>query len=223
MSPPPSASPTPSRFCHPVREVAATRTFGSTLGASKPARRPSSRPAPRVCLSPAWLGLLGPSTWSYLSPPFLRCSFFKGPCDSKATSLPSFVSWRADLLLKRAILYPLTRECPHGDLRTKFAVDALLHLYGKHQIYEQRERSEKLLFRGGACRGYLGPYFPVPSPGPNALTVQEVSSEGRFDFRQGLWDAALSTSDILFWENDSIRQGAHNTAGAPSYLLDPLR
>ena len=106
--PPPFSRATPPLFCHPVREVAATRTFGSTLGASQPARRPSSRPAPRVCLSPAWLGLLGPSTWSYLSPPFLRCSFFKGPCDSKATSLPSFVSWRADLLLKRAILYPLT-------------------------------------------------------------------------------------------------------------------
>ena len=82
----------------------------------------------------------------------------------------------------------------------------------------RKDRSEKLLLlpsRGDAAAAIL---VLLPSRGPNALTVQKVSSLARSaDFRQGLWDAAaeaLYTSDNLFWENDSIRQGAHNTAGA---------
>ena len=87
--------PTPSRFCHPVREVAATRTFGGTLGASTacpPAGQSPRRRTVSVCLPLRSLAYrLGPSTWSYLSPPFLRCSFFKGPSDSKATTSPPFL------------------------------------------------------------------------------------------------------------------------------------
>ena len=96
----PSPRPTPSRFCHPVREVAATRTFGSTLGASQ-AGQPASRPVAclsvfpsRACL-PGRSAVLPGAIFRLLSYGAAaerererRPSFFKGPSDSKATSPP---------------------------------------------------------------------------------------------------------------------------------------